>query len=97
MKTVRVWLFLAVFFATFGCASQSELPTILAKKIYLSDLNRDGLIDAADAEILFSNYGKASPNPLEGDLNGDGVIDEQDFEMLLRTWSDSDKNSGATG
>lgn len=96
-KIFRILLFVAVYCTAFGCASQSEVPTILAKKMYLSDLNRDGLVDAADAGILFSNFGKLSSIPQEGDLNGDGFIDEWDFEILLQAWSESDDKSKIAG
>lgn len=47
------------------------------------DLNGDGAIDAADAGIMFGNWGQAG----NGDLNGDGIVDAADAGQLFASWT----------
>ena len=46
-----------------------------------ADLNRDGRVDAADAGVLFQNWGAST-----GDLNGDGIVDAADASRLFAEW-----------
>jgi hypothetical protein len=57
--------------------------------ILQGDLNGDGIVDAADAGILFANWGGPGPS----DLNGDGVVDAADAGMLFANW---DAPTGST-
>ena len=50
----------------------------------LADLNGDGLVDAADAGILFSNWDTSGP---EGDLNSDGIVDAADAGIMFAEWT----------
>ena len=49
------------------------------------DLNGDGAVDAADAGILFGDWGN-SPNSI-ADKNGDGVVDAADAGELFAAWT----------
>ena len=51
----------------------------------LCDLNDDGAMDAADAQILMDHIilGTELRSPYTADLNDDGIIDEQDVTALL--------------
>lgn len=51
------------------------------------DLNKDGVVNALDASIIFKNFGpvKKTSNNLEAkeaDLNQDGVVDQKDIEII---------------
>lgn len=48
-----------------------------------ADLNGDGLIDAADAGIMFSNFGRSGA----GDINGDGIVDAADAGQMYGRWT----------
>lgn len=51
------------------------------------DLNGDGAVDAADAGLMFSNWGQAGI----GDVNQDGIVDAADAAALFVVWTgDSD-------
>lgn len=47
------------------------------------DLNADGTYDAADAGIMFSNWGQ----PGLGDCNADGIVDAGDAGQLFSLWT----------
>lgn len=47
------------------------------------DLNGDGSADAADAGIMFGNWGNAGA----GDCNGDGIVDAADAGQLFSEWT----------
>lgn len=49
----------------------------------ICDLNGDGSADAADAGILFGNWGNAGI----GDCNGDGIVDAADAGRLFGDWT----------
>ena len=54
---------------------------------HLGDANLDGVVDAADAERLFANWGATEVDGwLSGDFNLDGVVDAADAEMLFTAW-----------
>lgn len=48
-----------------------------------ADINRDGTVDAADAAIMFADWGMGG----EGDINADGVIDASDAGLLFSEWN----------
>ena len=47
-----------------------------------ADLNRDGLVDAADLGLLIAAWGTA-----KADLNGDGTTNSADIGILLVAWT----------
>lgn len=47
------------------------------------DLNGDGAVDAADAALMFANWGQGGA----GDLNVDGVVDAADAGLLFSAWT----------
>lgn len=51
------------------------------------DLNGDGAVDAADAAILFSNWGTVPPGDPIADINGDGFIDAADATVVFSNWT----------
>jgi hypothetical protein len=51
------------------------------------DLSSDGFVDAADAGIMFGNWGLATLGYFDGNLNGDGYIDAADFGILAANWT----------
>lgn len=50
------------------------------------DLNKDGLVNALDAGIVFNDFGKKGKNIL-GDLNQDNVVDQKDVNILSQFYS----------
>lgn len=48
-----------------------------------TDLNGDGSVDAADAGVMFGNWGAAGA----GDANRDGIVDAADAGILFSTWT----------
>jgi len=49
------------------------------------DLNNDGAVDAADAGIMFGDWG-ASPNS-KANKNGDGFVDAADAAVMFAEWT----------
>ena len=47
------------------------------------DLNSDGRVDAADAALMFANWGAAGI----GDCNNDGVVDAADAQVMASAWT----------
>lgn len=47
-----------------------------------SDLNCDGIVDAADLATLLNNWGNSG----EGDLDNNGIIDAADLAAMLNAW-----------
>ena len=60
----------------------------LAAATYIpGDANRDGKVDASDAEILASNWQTATGATwADGDFNGDGAVDDVDATILATNW-----------
>lgn len=66
-----------------------DLTNIL-EEIKKFDLNKDGLINAADHAIILQNFGPpreassgASKNP-QADLNSDGVVNQKDLDLMAK-------------
>jgi len=51
------------------------------------DLNGDGLVDAADAGIMFGNWGSTVFGYFDGNLNGDEYIDAADAGIMFANWT----------
>lgn len=51
------------------------------------DLNGDGTVDAADAGMLFANWGSVPPGDSNADLNNDYLIDAADAGILFSVWT----------
>lgn len=49
----------------------------------IGDINKDGVVNAADVNILISQYGQKDPN-LSADLDRNGTVDGVDYNILLR-------------
>ena len=49
-----------------------------------SDLNADGVVDAADLGLALAAWGSSGP----ADLNGDGTVDGADLGTLLTNWTE---------
>jgi hypothetical protein len=47
-----------------------------------ADINRDGVVDAADLALVLSGWGTAG----QSDINGDGTTDAADLSLLLANW-----------
>ena len=58
-----------------------ELVTTL-----VSDVNGDGIIDAADAGVSQANWGNATTRHAEGDVNRDGIVDSADTGYMFAEW-----------
>ena len=54
--------------------TNSPTPTILA-----GDINRDGVVNILDFQILSNNFGTSDP---DSDLNGDGIVNILDFQIF---------------
>jgi len=73
--------------------SYGDLESLVVSKIgtlIRGDLNADGAVDAADAGIMFGNWGTAG----DGDLNGDCIVDAADAGILFANWT-GDPQPGA--
>lgn len=55
----------------------------IATASLICDLNGDGSADAADAGIIFSNWGLTGA----GDCSGDGIVDAADAGILFSEWT----------
>jgi len=51
------------------------------------DLNLDGFVDAADAGLMFGNWGPTTLGYLDGNLNGDAYIDAADAGIMFGNWT----------
>ena len=69
--------------ATADNALQTSTPLRALRVCELEDLNRDGLIDEADALAAAAQLGLTLPSQ-PADLNLDGRVDAEDFSLLLR-------------
>ena len=49
----------------------------------VGDINKDCIVDGADASIMSSRYGSSDP---EADLNLDGVVNSIDYSILQSNW-----------
>ena len=52
-----------------------------------ADLNRDGMVDEADRQILNQNFGKKPTSRCDGDIDGDGDVDADDRVQLGAQWT----------
>lgn len=52
------------------------------------DANLDGIINAADFDVLAAHFGAVGQNWLAGDFNGDGVVNALDFNALATHFGD---------
>ncbi len=52
----------------------------------LADLNADGVIGAADIDVLVTGWGAVTADTLHCDLNNDGAIDRRDLAIILGQW-----------
>jgi subtilisin family serine protease len=50
-----------------------------------SDVNFDGLVNAADLAVMLGNWGP-TPTFVRSDLNADGEVNAQDIAILLSNW-----------
>ena len=55
--------------------------------VLAGDLNGDGSVDAADASILFTNWGDVPPGDPIADINGDGLVDAADAAEVFANWT----------
>lgn len=51
------------------------------------DYNADGAVDAADATILFTNWGPVPPADPFVDVNRDGVVDAAEASVVFQNWT----------
>jgi len=58
--------------------------------LYVGDLNKDGVIDLTDLQLLSSTFKELHNNPKDYDFNEDGILDLVDFSELLKSWSKTD-------
>ncbi len=47
------------------------------------DVNRDGLVDAADSAVVTTNLGAATTDYTRGDVNGDGAVNATDQGIVM--------------
>ena len=67
------------------------VPPTRAQVANPCDLNSDGAIDAADAGIMFNNWGGSGL----GDCNSDGLVDAADAGAMFAAWTGD--SAGAVG
>ncbi len=66
------------------CASEAVLECKNPANCTPTDLNMDGMTDAADLAQLLGSWGSNPGHP--ADFNGDGVINAADLAQLLGSW-----------
>ena len=83
------------------CLTGSEVLSIFngASIIPLSvpgDTNNDGIVNATDAEVLGTNWGRddATLGAQEGDFNQDGYVNAKDASILAANWGDHNEVAG---
>lgn len=55
--------------------------------LLLGDLNFDRSVDAADAALLFANWGDTPPTDAIADINRDGQVDAADASIVFSSWT----------
>lgn len=72
-------------------SSTSNAETLLRNvgTVVIGDVNFDDVIDAADAAIMFSNWGSADRLFQEGDVDNDHLVDAADVSFLFQNWTSS--------
>lgn len=63
--------------------AQRVILDVMGQLALQCDLNGDGAADAADAGLMFGNWGNAGV----GDCSGDGVVDAADAGILFGEWT----------
>lgn len=63
-------------------ADSTYILEFTATGLIRGDLNKDDVINSADAAIVTNNYGK----PGATDLNNDGITDEKDLQVLMENY-----------
>ena len=48
-----------------------------------ADLNKDGVVNGTDLNILLSDFFKTNPTNVLSDINGDGIVDITDYSLLV--------------
>lgn len=78
-----------------GWLFNALLVDVSADEFKVSDINRDGVVDAADAGMLFAQIGTdGGPNRV-GDLNLDGIVDAADAGIFFSEWDQNEAESCA--
>ena len=64
--------------------------TSIISKLIPGDTNKDGIVNATDAEVLGNNWGRddVTGGAEEGDFNGDGYVNAKDASILAANWGD---------
>lgn len=79
------------FYDSFRVTGWSEglysLDELSVPPLLQSDFNGDGAVDAADASILFANWGDVPPGDPIADLNGDDIVDAADASIVFAEWT----------
>ena len=57
--------------------------------VLVADASGDGIVDAADLNIVALNWGQNVTSALDGDFNGDGVVNAVDLNLLALFWQQS--------
>lgn len=87
IKKILILMFLMTFFnITIYAASSDSLNQIDLKK---GDINKDGLVDSADAAIALNlyKYNNVTTEDLQtGDMDENGMLDSADAAMILNTF-----------
>lgn len=60
-----------------------RIAALFAGYAQTSDINGDGVVDAADLAVLLGDWGSST---IHSDLNGDGVVNGFDLGILLGHW-----------
>ena len=78
-KLRTLWAMLLM--ALSGCAeSQLKLP---------GDVNRDGLVGAADLNTVIANWGLSPATWVDGDITGDNLVSGYDYNQIVSHWGDA--------
>ena len=60
-----------------GTLSPTPTPCLPA------DINRDGVVDQKDVQILRTDYWSPNPSNIRSDINRDGIVDLTDYSLLV--------------
>jgi len=56
-----------------------------------TDLNKDGIVDQTDVQILLADYWSTNPKNARSDINRDGIVDLTDYSLMV---IDFDRSTG---
>jgi len=69
--------------------TSTPTPTPTPPSCNTADLNKDGVVNGTDLNILLSDFFKTNPTNPRSDINGDGIVDITDYSLLVAQYNQS--------